>query len=75
MILFHAEVMRRLDAIETRLRALEKPVQPVQRAAPASGQSGGQSGGLVCGQCGAERTTEPCRLNDISRCTFLSVKA
>lgn len=67
MILFQTEVLRRLDELEARLRTLEQTVQPVQPAAPASG--------VVCGQCGAERTSEPCRLNDISRCTFLSVKA
>lgn len=59
--------MRRLDAIEARLRALEKPVQPPQAVTTTSG--------VVCGRCGADRTQEPCRLADITHCMFLRATA
>ena len=66
MILFQAEVLRRLDAVEARLDALERVTAPSPVPPPA---------GAICTACGADRMQEPCRLNDVSQCTFLRVTA
>ncbi|NBT76520.1 MAG: hypothetical protein EBT15_11280 [Betaproteobacteria bacterium] len=66
MILFQAEVLRRLHAVEARLDTLERVTAPRPVQPPA---------GAICTACSADRSQEPCRLNDVSQCTFVRVTA